>query len=64
MRVKESKLRRKHIEHLCKQEQCTIEDLLRDKRHLLSSKLVGQCQLMYHEQHHRYFWKDKIEVEQ
>gem|GEM_PF-6163142 len=60
MKVINSPLRRKHIEHLCKKENCTVEDLLRNKRHLLSSRLVGQCQLMYYEEHSRYFRRDEL----
>lgn len=57
----DSKLRRKRIQHLCSQLGCSVEDLLRDHRDVLSQRLVSQAQIMYRETHHHFYWRNKSE---
>jgi len=64
MKIKErvdSPIRRRRIEHLCLTLGCSLEDLLRDHRNLLSKRLVAQAQFMYFQSHGKSFWQDKKE---
>ena len=61
MKIKDSMLRRKYIEHLCLTMECSLEDLLRDHRNLLSARLISEAQHMYFEVHGKSFWQNKEE---
>jgi hypothetical protein len=58
-----SKLRRSRINYLCDTMECSIEDLLREHRTILSHALVREAQRMFREVNGRYFWVDHMERE-
>lgn len=56
---KDSTMQRKYIEHLCLTLECSLEDLLRDHRNLLSRRLVSEAQTMYFLSYGKSFWQNK-----